>query len=435
MPRPNYFCVGSGPHQIHGRLILLSLLGSIYPSSHRRAPCFAAPLNPLEGVHSLPLQSTILNPTEARLRKLIHRPSHINLETSSHLQDINLLDHHHFHLPLISDTTTFKMMQTLFSGHPAGSLPVQYCQDSMFNDFSRQMAMAQGSRKLSKTSTGQRSGTAMRVMKPVSANNSPRSSGGLSRRRTLMNDGNAQRRRQQALEQVSMYYGTEQQLQQPQQPQPTRSRPVSWHPNTYGQQLQPQFQQSAYPISTGAMYAEHQDVYAGYPQLSPMLAAHSCNTSPVSVYSPLALPFQATDTMSYVPSDNSVMAQQMPATMPAPQLMEETYQTPDENVADTMAYANGFDWNTFIMQGFNSTSPLLPRRSPRRSSRSLRCLKSPFPTRHWRTRRKRARSSLVWASTILLTSMMRTLNSTTIDQRCLHFSVRRSDGPNPEARD
>lgn len=112
------------------------------------------------------------------------------------------------------------------------------------------------------------------------------------------------------------------------------------------------------------MYAEHQDVYAGYPQLSPMLAAHSCNTSPVSVYSPLALPFQATDTMSYVPSDNSVMAQQMPATMPAPQLMEETYQTPDENVADTMAYANGFDWNTFIMQGFNSTSPPTPEAFP-----------------------------------------------------------------------
>lgn len=173
-----------------------------------------------------------------------------------------------------------------------------------------------------------------------------------------MNDSNSQRRRQQAVEQLSMYYGTEQQPQQP-----TRSRPVSWHPNTYGQQLQPQLQQTAYPISA-PIYAEQHDMYSGYPQLSPMVAAHSCNTSPASVYSPLSLPFQTTDNMSYVPSDNSALAQQIPATMAVPQLMEETYPTPDENVTGNMAYAAGFDWNTFIMQGFNSTSPPTPEAFP-----------------------------------------------------------------------
>lgn len=199
----------------------------------------------------------------------------------------------------------------------------------------------------------------MRVMKPSSANNSPRSSSGMARRRTLMNDGNAQRRRQQVLDQLSVYYGAEQQSQ----PKPPRSRPVSWHPNTLSQQLQPQFQQSAYPITTPTMYAEQQDVYTGY-QLSPMLTAHSCNTSPASVYSPLSLPFQTTDNMSCMPSDNSVLSQQAPTTIPAPKLMEETYSIPDENVTDTMVYANGVDWNAFIMQGFNSTTPPTPEAFP-----------------------------------------------------------------------
>ncbi|KAF7543902.1 hypothetical protein G7Z17_g10369 [Cylindrodendrum hubeiense] len=233
----------------------------------------------------------------------------------------------------------------------------------MVDDLSRQMAISQASRRLSRGSTGQHSGTAMRVVKPTSANNSPRSSGLMARRKTLMNDGNAQRRRQQALEQASLFYGIEQQ----QQPAKRSSRPVSWHPNTYGQQLQPQLQQPMYPVSTANMYADQQDMYAGYPHLSPMLGSHSCNTSPSSAFSPLSLPYQGVENVQYLSTDETGQVQQNTVTYPsmaAPRLEQDAYATPDEVTAENMSYNNGWDWNSFIMHGFSSTSPPTPEAFP-----------------------------------------------------------------------
>lgn len=199
----------------------------------------------------------------------------------------------------------------------------------------------------------------MRVSKPTSANNSPRSSGVMARRKTLMNDGSAQRRRQQVLEQTSLLFGTEHpQLQQ----QPRSSRPVSWHPNTHAQ-LQPQMQQPVYPVSTANMYTHQQDVYASYPHLSPMMASHSCNTSP-SAFSPLALPMQNVDNVPYLPTNEDVLAQ-VPAvySIPASQSVQETFPT-DDVAVESLTYTNGWDWNTFIMHGFNSTSPPTPEAFP-----------------------------------------------------------------------
>ncbi|KAH6987436.1 hypothetical protein BKA56DRAFT_576847 [Ilyonectria sp. MPI-CAGE-AT-0026] len=254
------------------------------------------------------------------------------------------------------------MMHPLFSGQPTGSLPVPHPHDTMVDELSRQMAISQAARRLSRGSTGQRSGNAMRVVKPTSANNSPRSSGMMARRKTLMNDGNAQRRRQQALEQASLFYGIEQQ-----QPAKRSSRPVSWHPNTYGQQLRPQLQQPMYPVSTANLYASQQDMYASYPHLSPMLGSHSCNTSPSSAFSPLSLPYQGVDNVPYLPTDETGLA--APATVPypsmaAPRLAHDGYSTADDVAAENMSYTNGWDWNTFIMHGFNSTSPPTPEAFP-----------------------------------------------------------------------
>ncbi|KAI5461175.1 hypothetical protein BGZ63DRAFT_228864 [Mariannaea sp. PMI_226] len=255
------------------------------------------------------------------------------------------------------------MMHPLYCGQSTGSLPVPYSQENMFDDLSRQMAVSQSSRRLSKGSTGQRSGTAMRVMKPSSANSSPRSSGAMARRKTVMNDYNAQRLRQQALEQLSLLYGSEEQPRQMQQASTRPSRPLSWHPNMYHQQSQPSHQQPMYPVSAN-MYAEQQDLYACHPHLSPMLPSYSSSTSPASAFSPLSLPFQTTGSMSYIPPENVALAQQVPVIMAAPQLAQETYSNSDESNVDNTAYSNSWDWNSFIMQGFNSTSPPTPEAFP-----------------------------------------------------------------------
>ncbi|KAJ4308958.1 hypothetical protein N0V84_011775 [Fusarium piperis] len=247
------------------------------------------------------------------------------------------------------------MMHPLFGMQPAGSLPVAYPYDPMVDDHSRQMACSQAARRFSRGSNGQRSGGAMRVVKPTSASNSPRSSGVMARRKTLMNDGNSQRRRQQVLDQLSMFYDTEQQ-----QPAQRSSRPVSWHPSSYGQQPQVQAQQPMYALTSSNMYANQQDTY-GYPHVSPMLASTSCDTSPLA-FSHLSLPYQTADNLPYYPYQGTSMAQHSPASYS----VMDTRQVSTEASAptDNTAYGNGWDWNTFIMHGFNATTPPTPEALP-----------------------------------------------------------------------
>ncbi|KAJ3526099.1 hypothetical protein NM208_g11351 [Fusarium decemcellulare] len=251
------------------------------------------------------------------------------------------------------------MMHPLFGVQPAGSLPVAYPHDTMLDDHTRQMACSQASRRFSRGSNGQRSGGSMRVAKPTSANNSPRSSGVMARRKTLMNDGNSQRRRQQALDQLSLFYETEQQ-----QPPQRSSRPVSWHPSSYGQQPHAQAQQPMYSFTSANMYADQQDVYTNYPHLSPMMTSTSCDTSPLA-FSNLSLPYQATGNMPYYPYQEAGIGQQSPAAsgVDARQLATET-STSNDTSRDSTAYGNGWDWNTFIMHGFNSTTPPTPEALP-----------------------------------------------------------------------
>ncbi|KAF4981114.1 hypothetical protein FZEAL_3021 [Fusarium zealandicum] len=246
------------------------------------------------------------------------------------------------------------MMHPLFGVQPAGSLPVTYSQDAMLEEQARQMACSQASRRFSRGSNGQRSGGAMRVVKPSSANNSPRSSGMMARRKTLMNDGNSQRRRQQVLDQLSMFYETEQQ-----QPAQRSSRPVSWHPSSCGQQSQAQ--QSMYAFTSGSVYADQQDVYANYPHYSPMMASTSCDTSPLA-FSNLSLPYQTADNMPYYPYQGTGIAQHSPAACSAMSTRQFATETSPPNNA--RAYSNGWDWNTFIMHGYSSTTPPTPEALP-----------------------------------------------------------------------
>ncbi|KAL2676789.1 hypothetical protein Neosp_010555 [[Neocosmospora] mangrovei] len=246
------------------------------------------------------------------------------------------------------------MMHPLFGMQPAGSLPVTYPYDAMVDDHSRQMACSQAARRFSRGSNGQRSGGAMRVVKPTSASNSPRSSGVMARRKTLMNDGNSQRRRQQVLDQLSMFYDTEQQ-----QPTQRSSRPVSWHPSSYGQQ-QAQAQQPMYALTSSNMYANQQDTY-GYPHVSPMLASTSCDTSPLA-FSHLSLPYQTADNLPYYSYQGTSMAQQSPVSCSGMETRQVSTEASAPN--DNTAYGNGWDWNSFIMHGFNATTPPTPETLP-----------------------------------------------------------------------
>ncbi|CAI4210229.1 unnamed protein product [Parascedosporium putredinis] len=81
--------------------------------------------------------------------------------------------------------------------------PTQYAHpDPVQDSWTRQMAASQFVRRLSRSSNGQRSGSTLRVTKPTSASNSPRSSMTTGRRRTLVSDGNLAWRKQQMAGQV-----------------------------------------------------------------------------------------------------------------------------------------------------------------------------------------------------------------------------------------
>ena len=94
-----------------------------------------------------------------------------------------------------------------------------YSTDFIQDEMSRQLALSDSMRLASRGSTGQRTQSAMRVVKPSSASNSPQNM--MARRRTLVNDGNLAKRRQQALE-----YALAQQMQGPSPPYSSYQEPV-----------------------------------------------------------------------------------------------------------------------------------------------------------------------------------------------------------------
>ncbi|CEI39243.1 hypothetical protein FVEN_g10471 [Fusarium venenatum] len=244
------------------------------------------------------------------------------------------------------------MMHPLFGVQPAGSLPVTYPHDVTLDDYTQQMACPQTSRRYSRSSNGQRpGGTAMRVAKPSSANNSPRSSSLMARRKTLMNDGNSQRRQQQIMEQLSSFCDIESQ-----QPYQRPSRPVSWHPSSYGQtstqQQMPTLAPSYSPVG-------QQDLYGNYSHYSPMMSSTSCGTSPLA-FSHLPLPYQSADNMAYNPYQGTCMSQHSPAAS----LATDACSMPATSAPVETAYSHGWDWNNFIMHGFGSTTPPTPETLP-----------------------------------------------------------------------
>ncbi|KAJ0290428.1 hypothetical protein Brms1b_001322 [Colletotrichum noveboracense] len=254
------------------------------------------------------------------------------------------------------------MMPTLMGGPLPGVVPMSYHQDTFLDDLSRQMALSQASRRLSRGSNGQRTGSAMRVVKPTSANNSPRSSSSMqARRRTMMNDGNLARRRQQVMDHVPMpEYSS----------QPRPSRPLSWHPSTFQQQqhkLPVQQSVAHYPFPATTSAYHETDSYTAYQQFPPTPAAYSCSTSPAAAFSPLSLPFGAYDGSSYLPVEGwNVPQQAPPAYVSSTEAAgyAEPFPALPSTLPDLTPSTTSTSWNSYPMDGFTSTSPPTPETLP-----------------------------------------------------------------------
>lgn len=173
------------------------------------------------------------------------------------------------------------------------------------------------SRRQSRGSNGALSGNAMRIVKPSSANNSPRNSLAQQRRRTMMNDPVFVQRAQQMLEQPCLPTpGPEAFANTYYEPVKRAARPVSWHPST--QLLQNQHLSSTATQHTQFPFPSCYD-FESFPQtaqLPPTPAAYSAYSSPVSTFSPLTLPYSAYE------------------------LPQQSYTSPIWSISDTQATVN-----------------------------------------------------------------------------------------------
>ena len=234
-----------------------------------------------------------------------------------------------------------------------------YTQDFYFDDMSNQMAVSQAPRRSSKGSLGpsRPSSGAMRVVKPRSANNSPRASALASKRRTMMGDAWTLRRPQQVMDYMSMppYVDTA-------QPKAASSRPMSWHPSSYLQPPPQAFhpQQPATAFPTPSPYQESSDYYGAQPQFSP---AYSNDTSPSSTFSPLPL-FSGGDNTFYAPSEvwdaNQKAGTLYPPLPGRSDLLDLNHNYLGKVQRMAPPTSRGLDWSTFISQGYSNTSPPTP---------------------------------------------------------------------------
>ncbi|KAK3905304.1 hypothetical protein C8A05DRAFT_12861 [Staphylotrichum tortipilum] len=202
------------------------------------------------------------------------------------------------------------MMPSLFDTsmtdvhRPHGSGPA-YNVDTMLNELSRQFVGNQfvgNPRRYSRTLNGQpRAAGAMRIAKPGSANNSPRSSTIQSRRTTLIGDGFRGGLQTRSPAMGDMYFPIQASESQHEtfyeRREPTTSRParpVSWHPSS--QNAQQALFSSQHDNRSSMLYPypayNEAEFLASLQQLPPTpAAAYSGYTSPADSFSPLSLPY------------------------------------------------------------------------------------------------------------------------------------------------
>lgn len=266
------------------------------------------------------------------------------------------------------------MMPSFLNTNMAGGqhfAPTGYITNAaMLDELSRQLATASNSRRYSKGSSNQRVGnmaTAMRITKPGSANNSPRSLGYHARRKTLVGEGN-QRPHLQPVDMDYLPASTAAVSRQfAYEPETRPTRPVSWHPSTQQQQQiqQQQLQhlqhasQLPYPqqMTTGYPFPNFTDaeIFSTYQQFPPTPIAYSGYASPASTFSPLSLPYSSVGSQQY----QSPAAPSMPNNQQQ-QVWQQTY-NPMQHSGSSTAVSSAempklemmADWEAFRAHGFD----------------------------------------------------------------------------------
>ncbi|SPN98911.1 uncharacterized protein DNG_01950 [Cephalotrichum gorgonifer] len=293
--------------------------------------------------------------------------------------------------------------------HPAphAAFPQYASPDAAFEEWSRQLAASQVTRRPSRSSNGPRSGNAMRITKPGSTNSSPRASIIHARRRTLVNDGNVPHKRQQP---------TRDQVALPMpamgiSPEPTKrsQRPVSWHPASshfhfqgyqppYVQQPLPQQHQQQHPARTAANQYHpstqgrwnDQNILTHYQHMSPMPPSYSCQASPVTP-SPLSLPYNDFNSQPTFPVDGQgwgLPAEHIPSYVSPPPVdscsispavesnldytecfpplfpVDGSAATVANSGTDSTQDSGISDWRSFVEHGFDRTFPPTPENLP-----------------------------------------------------------------------
>ena len=212
-----------------------------------------------------------------------------------------------------------------------------YTVDTMLNELSRQFAG--NARRYSRTSNGQpRVAGAMRIAKPGSASNSPRSSTMQSRRSTLIGDGFRGGLQTRSPAMGDMYFPVQASESQHEtfyerQERTSRpARPVSWHPSS--QNAQQALFSSQQDNRNSMLYPypayNEAEFLASLQQLPPTpAAAYSGYTSPADSFSPLSLPYSnfSSQQMCSPPSQ----------AMPTPQQQQQTSLFPPATYASTYA--------------------------------------------------------------------------------------------------
>lgn len=231
--------------------------------------------------------------------------------------------------------------------------PTTYPTDTLLEDLARQMATS-NTRRLSRGSSAHFMPGAMRVAKPSSASNSPRSSLMQARRRTLVNDSLFARRGQQQQQpfdqtRVSVPYVEVAQ----EEPVKRSTRPVSWHPSSRNVQSN---SQSYY--TQPYHYSNDTEAFPSFSQYPPTPAGYSGYASPVAAFSPLSLPYSSYDAPAYFSPNPWALGGAVNAHgLPSPEYRGMPSASPSGS--STRQTGTSDEWDAFIANGFERG--LVPR--------------------------------------------------------------------------
>jgi hypothetical protein len=240
--------------------------------------------------------------------------------------------------------------------------PKQLAMGQMFIDMPPQLSEAERQylstaslRRASRGSNSHRPSNALRVLKPASANNSPRAAMLSQRRRTMMNDPGFLRQHLPQLDQSYLPTTVAPDMfGQPSayRPTPQAARPVSWHPSTIISNGQATTATAQYSFPA----FDESAILSGYQQLPPTPAPYSGYTSPA--FSPVSLPYSGFEAPAYFPSSNWAASNgTAPSTVPSPSIEYPVYPERTEALPPKTEMAtsgSSAEWEAFVAHGFNT---------------------------------------------------------------------------------